>query len=739
MSTRTIFVFCLFFLLSLFGGSCGLIPQAITNSDSANSEQGGGDYVTVDLPVPADNMRLCVQGAGGSYSHSGTSTVHDLDFDTSNVSDEELYAPVGGVVYVHTESASSGFGYHLNIDLGDGTYVVVAHLKQIFVSDGEEVAAGQLLGYEGCTGLCTGDHFHIGRHEGDASLKAEFGTSVEIHYHAADATAEEEFEDASGDSFVCGIKSEGDPVDGHWYYSGLPVATWHPNGTLVKIPASTSVYLIENGLARWIRTQEIFWSLGYDFADVTTISDEELACLGNGEEIATAGMVGAVYDEFGFLWLVVGASSDSDRYRQMVDSEAEEEVLASWGINAVATSESLGFEDWPERSGYAKFRDGSLLKEESRSDVYVVSDGVAVPVVDWNTYLLLGFFDREIITVPGGTIEGIQEQIGSCEAGIWCLTPEAVTSCGGGLDLTDAGDYGGTDSDDNENCTDQDSDGYCSEATGGNDCWDTNDSVFPGAEDVCGNGIDEDCSGADEACPPEESDTDGDGVFDAYDNCPYHDNTDQSDIDHDGLGDSCDTDMDGDGVINSDDCDMTDPEVTACDTGGEVEESDTDTDVDADSDTDTDADSDSDTDSDSDADTDTDTESVYGYLTVTWSTDFGYSSDFLVAEWETVSSSGLFGGWDDSASETDVATITFVFTVVDGYTARYNVTSTVGGHNDWSCESTSSSESGDSLTGTHTVTYLSPTGLSCSLTPTVYHKTSGVVDGCETTVVASCD
>lgn len=46
--------------------------------------------------------------------------------------------------------------------------------------------------------------------------------------------------------------------------------------------------------------------------------------------------------------------------------------------------------------------------------------------------------------------------------------------------------------------TDADSDGYSFPA----DCDDTDPAIHPGATDVCGNGVDEDCSGADTACPP---------------------------------------------------------------------------------------------------------------------------------------------------------------------------------------------------------------------------------------------
>ncbi|MFH1089804.1 MAG: peptidoglycan DD-metalloendopeptidase family protein [Candidatus Uhrbacteria bacterium] len=149
---RPYFVLLVFFSFWFwFLAGCTLTDAPIylggdtTSSDHNN--MGGGELV-IQLPFADDEDRLCVQGAGGSFSHTGNSTLHDLDFDTSNSEDEELFAPIAGIARVHMESASTNFGYHVNIEIGDGTYVVIAHLSEIFVSDGDEVAAGQLLGYE---------------------------------------------------------------------------------------------------------------------------------------------------------------------------------------------------------------------------------------------------------------------------------------------------------------------------------------------------------------------------------------------------------------------------------------------------------------------------------------------------------------------------------------------------------------------------------------------------------------
>jgi hypothetical protein len=58
---------------------------------------------------------------------------------------------------------------------------------------------------------------------------------------------------------------------------------------------------------------------------------------------------------------------------------------------------------------------------------------------------------------------------------------------------------------------DADGDGYYSVETGGNDCLDTNAAVHPGASEVCGNSLDDDCSAGDATCAVPPSGDSGSG------------------------------------------------------------------------------------------------------------------------------------------------------------------------------------------------------------------------------------
>ena len=54
----------------------------------------------------------------------------------------------------------SGFGNMVELDHGNGTTTVFAHLSSIEVSEGQSVEIGQIVGTLGSTGRSTGPHLH---------------------------------------------------------------------------------------------------------------------------------------------------------------------------------------------------------------------------------------------------------------------------------------------------------------------------------------------------------------------------------------------------------------------------------------------------------------------------------------------------------------------------------------------------------------------------------------------------
>lgn len=105
-------------------------------------------------------------------------------------------------------------------------------------------------------------------------------------------------------------------------------------------------------------------------------------------------------------------------------------------------------------------------------------------------------------------------------------------------------------------CIDEDGDGYGEGPTClGPDCLDEDGAVFPGAEEICGDGLDNDCAGdGDAECEcSEELDTDGDGFCEPEDcepaNADVH--PDAEEICEDGIDNDC---KDGDATCVVVDC-----------------------------------------------------------------------------------------------------------------------------------------------------------------------------------------
>ncbi|MEK9155313.1 MAG: M23 family metallopeptidase [Patescibacteria group bacterium] len=407
----------------------GSWPDDATSEDTAMG--GGVDLLTIDLPFAEGYLSLCTQGANGSYSHHSTSTRYDVDLDTPNNATDPVYAPIGGIAYAHDESRTKNYGEHVTIDIGDGTYVILAHLDDIVIEDGDEVAAGQLIGSEGHTGSADGDHVHIGRHSGDATMMGEYGTSVNALAFTAFDTATGRTVTEMTTEMTCDIST------GHTYQSTLPTPKWHPSGSLLKSPASSTVYLLDGFTVRPFLNESAFTSRNYDWDDIALVANDELACFSTGDSVSGTSLVTAVYDSTG-AWLIVGAATDSDRYRRQILSDGVSTVLATWGIGASSvtslpspSSVGVSLSNYPTSLETATFRDGSLVSTTEKSDVYVMEGGAALPIKDWETYLLMGFGNRTVYELAQRDFDALVDIMGDCSTDSYCIANNDVTTCGG--------------------------------------------------------------------------------------------------------------------------------------------------------------------------------------------------------------------------------------------------------------------------------------------------------------------
>ncbi len=83
-----------------------------------------------------------------------------LGIDIGAAMGAPVYASDSGVV-VYAGSISGGYGLMVMIDHGNGFHTLYAHLSNIIVRCGQNVAQGQTIAYSGSTGNSTGPHLHF--------------------------------------------------------------------------------------------------------------------------------------------------------------------------------------------------------------------------------------------------------------------------------------------------------------------------------------------------------------------------------------------------------------------------------------------------------------------------------------------------------------------------------------------------------------------------------------------------
>lgn len=133
--------------------------------------QGGGEVMSPDSTrTPTGTLQWPLPVAGTITSQFG----HRVDPITGEVSSHTgtdiacaegtpILAAADGVVTVANglDSWGGSYGYYIQIDHGGGLETLYAHCSSICVTTGQQVQAGQVIGYVGHTGRVTGNHLHL--------------------------------------------------------------------------------------------------------------------------------------------------------------------------------------------------------------------------------------------------------------------------------------------------------------------------------------------------------------------------------------------------------------------------------------------------------------------------------------------------------------------------------------------------------------------------------------------------
>ena len=145
-------------------------------------EQGGGGVMSPDgTRTPTGTLQWPLPVAGTITSQFG----HRVDPITGEVSSHTgtdiacaegtpILAAADGIVTVANglDSWGGSYGYYIQIDHGRGLETLYAHCSSICVTTGQQVQAGEVIGYVGHTGRVTGNHLHlevwVGRRRKDA-------------------------------------------------------------------------------------------------------------------------------------------------------------------------------------------------------------------------------------------------------------------------------------------------------------------------------------------------------------------------------------------------------------------------------------------------------------------------------------------------------------------------------------------------------------------------------------------
>jgi murein DD-endopeptidase MepM/ murein hydrolase activator NlpD len=112
-------------------------------------------------PAPASATGLIWPVYGPISSYMDASHPLGIDIDMYNSPNAPIGAATSGTVTFAGGSPCCSYGLYVVVVSPDGIETLYAHMSSMNVSAGQQVTQGDVLGYAGCTGYCTGNHLHF--------------------------------------------------------------------------------------------------------------------------------------------------------------------------------------------------------------------------------------------------------------------------------------------------------------------------------------------------------------------------------------------------------------------------------------------------------------------------------------------------------------------------------------------------------------------------------------------------
>ncbi len=133
------------------------------SSGSSATKPAGPSYTAKgDWIWPLGNASCYISSPYGyrSASISGNSFHGGTDIAGGGISGKPVYASRAGKV-ITAVTSNRGYGIYVLVDHGDGYSTLYAHMSARYVSSGDNVSKGQMIGRVGSTGNSTGPHLHF--------------------------------------------------------------------------------------------------------------------------------------------------------------------------------------------------------------------------------------------------------------------------------------------------------------------------------------------------------------------------------------------------------------------------------------------------------------------------------------------------------------------------------------------------------------------------------------------------